>query len=322
MHSRHLVDPEILAAYEAFPPIHLSAETLATVRAMHLELTDKYWSTIPLDMTGLRLSEHRIPGAPGDPTVRVLVIEPTAASSPRPGIVDIHGGGLVIGSADMNVRLCALLARELNAVVASVDYRLAPETIHPGPLNDCYAALKWLCENANLFKVARDRIAVHGMSAGGALAAGVALLARDRKEAPISHLHLIYPMLDDRTCVRTDPSPFVGEYAWTRQCNAFGWSAMLGVPAGSVGVSPYAAPGRMEDLSALPSTFISCGALDLFVEESLEFARRLIRCGVPTELHIYPGAPHGLAMGAPSYLLDVTIRDDLAAWKRAMKRVI
>jgi acetyl esterase/lipase len=319
MQSRHLVDAEVLPAFEAFPPFHLCAENLATVRASTLEISDKFWATIPLDMTGLRLSEHRIPGAPGDPAVRVLVIEPTGANQPRPGIIDIHGGGLVMGSADGNVRLCAWLARELNAVVASVDYRLAPETIFPGPLEDCYAALKWLFENATRFNIDLDRIAVQGLSAGGTLAAGVVLLARDRKETPISHLHLVYPMLDDRTCVQADPSPFVGEYAWTRQSNTFGWSAMLGVPAGSDGVSPYAAPGRMEDLRGLPSTFISCGALDLFAEENLDFARRLIRSGVPTELHIYPGAPHGIAMGAPSYLLDVTNRDDLAAWKRAIK---
>lgn len=319
MRSRDLVDPEILPTLEAFPPLNLSVETLAAVRASYSELAEKYWATIPLDLTGLRLTEHTIPGASGDPSVRILVLEPTQSSGPRPGIVDIHGGGLVIGTADGNVRPCSVLARELGAVIVLVDYRLAPETVFPGPLEDCYAALKWLFENASNYNVDRDRIAVNGGSAGGTLAAGVALLARDRKHIPISHLHLVNPMLDDRTCVG-DTSPFVGEYGWSREDNTFGWSSMLGVPAGSDGVSPYAAPGRMEDLSGLPPTFISCGALDLFVEESLDFARRLIRGGASVELHIYPGLPHGLAMGTPSYMKDVVDRDDLAAWKRAVKK--
>lgn len=317
MHSRHLVDPEVLPVLEAFPPLNLSRETLAAVRAKYSELAEKYWSAIPLDMTQMRLTERMIPGSSGSPMVRVLVLEPTGSSGPRPGIVDIHGGGLVIGTADGDVRPCSVLVRELGAVVVLVDYRLAPETVFPGPLEDCYAALKWFSENAASFNVDRDRIAVNGGSAGGTLAAGVALLARDRKEISISHLHLINPMLDDRTCVG-DPSPFVGEYGWSRQDNTFGWSSMLGVPAGSDGVSPYAVPGRMEDLSGLPPTFINCGALDLFVEESLDFARRLIRGGVPVELHIYPGLPHGLAMGTPGYSQTVVDRDDLAAWKRAM----
>lgn len=127
-------------------------------------------------------------------------------------------------------------------------------------------------------------------------------------------------MLDDRTCAQLDPPPLIGEYGWTRECNAFGWESRLGVAPGSDGVSPYAAPGRMEDLSGLPPTFMSCGTLDLFVEENIDFARRLVRGGVPVELHVYPGLPHGLTMGVPSYMKDVVDRDDLAAWKRALKK--
>jgi triacylglycerol lipase len=279
MRCRHLVDPEILPTLEVLPPLNLSLQSLEAVRTSYAEWAEKYWSTIPLDMTGLKLTEHKIPGAPGDPMVRVLVIEPTALDGPRPGIIDIHGGGRVIATADGDVRPCISLARELNAAVVMMDYRLAPETVFPGSLEDCYAALKWFFEMAETYDIDCDRIAVLGISAGGTLAAGVALLARDRKQFPISHLHLIHPVLDDCTCVQADPSP-IGEYGWTRKENTFGWSALLGMAPGGEGVSPYAAPGRMEDLGGLPSTFTSCRTLDLFVEENLEFSRRLVRVSV------------------------------------------
>lgn len=320
MRSRHLVDPEILPALEAMPPMTLSVENLPEMRASYAQLAEKYWSSIPMDMSGLQLSEHRIPGAPGDPSVRVLVLQPTGSAGPRPAILDIHGGGHVIGTADGDVRPCSLLARELDAVVVLVDYRLSPESVFPGPLDDCYAALKWLFENATGYHIDLGRVGVLGGSAGSTLAAGVALLARERKEFSIAHLHLINGMLDDRTCAQLDPPPHIGEYGWTRECNAFGWASRLGIAPGSDGVSPYAAPGRMQDLSGMPPTFISCGTLDLFVEENIDFARRLVRGGVPVELHIYPGLPHGLAMGVPGYMKDVVDRDDLAAWKRAFRK--
>jgi triacylglycerol lipase len=131
-----------------------------------------------------------------------------------------------------------------------------------------------------------------GESAGGGLAAALALLARDRGELRLAFQALDYPMLDDRTCVR-EPHPCTGEYVWTAQNNAFGWAALLGAPPGSDGVSPYAAAARASDLSGLPRTFIATGGLDLFLDENLEYARRLMRAGVSTELHVHAGAWHG-----------------------------
>jgi triacylglycerol lipase len=157
-----------------------------------------------------------------------------------------------------------------------------------------------------------------GESAGGGLAAGLALLARDRGEHQLAFQHLIYPMIDDRTCTADDPHPFAGEFVWTPSANRFGWTSLLGHEPGRAGVSPYAAAARAEDLSRLPPTYIATGALDLFVEENFEYARRLIRAGVPTELHVYPGAFHGFQWAAQSEVAMAAARDTRAALVRAL----
>jgi acetyl esterase/lipase len=321
MKSRHLVDPELLPVFEAMPAFDLSDETLTESRTLSEKIANEIFQFGGVELEGLRLQERSIPGAPGDPDVAIWILEPDAPPEPgalRPGILETHGGGHVLGNARTSVGLYAATVRELGAVMVLVDYRLSPETPFPGPLEDCYAGLKWLVANADHLGVDRGRIAITGISAGATLAAGVALLARDRDRIPLAFLHLSQPMLDDRTCVDPELSSYVGEYCWTRQSNAYGWASRLGVPPGSDGVSPYAAPGRMVDLSGLPPTFINCGALDLFVEESLEFAKRLVRGGVPVELHIYPGAPHGAPLGTDGAFRHGYDRDELAAWKKAI----
>jgi acetyl esterase/lipase len=209
-------------------------------------------------------------------------------------------------------------AGELGAVVVSVDYRLAPETPHPGPVEDCYAALSWLYEHAGELGVDRARIAVSGESAGGGLAAALALVTRDRAEIPLVFQHLVFPALDDRTASEAEPSPYVGEFAWTRDANCFAWRALLGFAPGAGEVSPYAAPARADDLSRLPPAFIACGSLDLFAEENMTYARRLVRAGVPTELHIYPGAPHGFMMVADAPVTRAFTAASMAALARAL----
>jgi acetyl esterase/lipase len=317
MRSSHLLDPDLIAAYEALPPMPIQ-DSLDDARALASKVVRELFKP---DLTGLTLSERHVPGAPGDPEVRVLILAPdtpVAVGELRPAILETHGGGHVMGTADASLGMYAAVIRELGAVGVFVDYRLSPEVRHPGPLEDCYAALKWLVTNADELGVDPARIAVTGASAGAALAAGVALLARDRDHIPLAYLHLSQPMLDDRTCTDPDVSPYIGEYGWTRDNNRFGWESRLGVAPGSDGVSPYAAPGRMEDLSGLPPTFLNCGALDLFVEESLAFTRRLIRGGVPVELHIYPGAPHGAPLGTTGQLRQSYDLDEMRSWKRAL----
>jgi acetyl esterase/lipase len=180
-----------------------------------------------------------------------------------------------------------------------VDYRVAPEHPHPTPVEDCYAALRWLTENASALSVDPTRIAVMGDSAGGGLAAGVSLLARERGGPHIAQQLLIYPMLDDRSHT-PDPQllPFL---TWTYDDNVTGWAALLGDSAGTDVVSPYAAPARATDVSGLPDTYIDVGDLDIFRDEDIAYARRLSDAGVPTELHLHPGCPHAfeaLARGA------------------------
>jgi triacylglycerol lipase len=182
---------------------------------------------------------------------------------------------------------------DLGCVTVSVDYRLAPETPHPGPIDDCYSALRWVVDNAAGLGVDTSRLAVGGASAGAGLAACLALLARDRCEFEVCLQLLVEPMLDDRTGTETDPNPVTGEFVWTRADNAFGWSSLLGHEPGRPGVSPYAAAARAEDVTRLPPTFIAVGDLDLFLDEDVAYALRLMRAAVPTELHVYPGAFHG-----------------------------
>ena len=244
-------------------------------------------------------ADRFIPGAEGDPDVRVLhYTPPGTAGAARPAVLEIHGGGYIIGDADMSDVANRAVALALDCVVVSVDYRLAPETAWPGSLNDNYAALCWLAGNAAELGVDPARIAISGGSAGGGHAAALALHARNMKGPPICFQLIDYPMLDDRTCTDPQPHPYAGEFVWTPQLNHFGWKSLLGGEPGHEGVHETAAPARATDLSGLPPAFISIGALDLFLDESLEYTRRLSRAGVPVELHVIPGAYHGSGMVA------------------------
>lgn len=316
MTTRHLVDPELLAALEAMPSRPITAENLSQVRAMRAEMLA---ALPPPTVTDVEVHERRIPGPPGAPDVRVLVYVPQHTAGGRAGFLHIHGGGYILGQPEMTDARNRLLAREIGSVVVSVDYRLAPETAFPGAVEDCYAALRWLRAQATALGVDAGRIAVGGESAGGGLAAALALLARDRGEVPLAFQLLIYPMLDDRTGTTVEPSPTVGEFGWNRGSNRFGWASLLGRDPGGADVSPYAAAARAEDLAGLPPAYIAVGALDLFLEENLEYARRLMRAGVPTELHVYPGAYHGFQGMAPeARISQAFVRDYFAALTLAL----
>jgi acetyl esterase/lipase len=267
----------------------------------------------------ITLTEQWVPGAPGDPEVRILVYNPQNIAAPRPALLWIHGGGYVAGEADSEEGQIKAIVSSIGCTVVSVDYRQAPETPHPGPVEDCYAALKWLYSNVQELGVDSTRIATGGGSAGGGLAAALGLLARDRGEIPLCFQILIFPMLDDRTVTRSDPHPYTGEFFWTNESNRFGWTCLLGKEPGGPDVSPYAAAARAESLAELPPSFIAVGALDLFLEEDLEYARRLIRDGVPTELHIYPGAYHGFMLVPDAYVTQSFNQDLFGAINRAFK---
>lgn len=233
-----------------------------------------------------------VPGPPESPDVAVYVYRPSGREQPGAALLYMHGGGFMIGSARMYHATCARFARELGSVVVNVDYRLAPETPFPGPLEDCYAALRWMARNAETLGIDPNRIAVAGESSGGGLAAALAQLAHDRGEIELAFQLLVYPMLDDRTALTHDHEGR-GEFLWTPGSNRLAWSAYLGHEPGVSPVSAYAAPARREDLSGLAPAWIGVGTLDLFYPEVKAYASRLTRAGVPCELVDVAGAYHG-----------------------------
>lgn len=321
MTTRHLVDPELAPMLEQFPATTMTPESLSQIRAMTRDMLSQALASgaVP-QFPDITVSEHFVPGPAGAPEVRVLVYLPTAVPGPLPALLWIHGGGYILGTPEQEDLGVKSMVSALGCAAISVDYRLAPETPHPGPVEDCYAALKWLSAHANELGVDHERIAIGGGSAGGGLAAALGLLTRDRGEVPLAFQLLIFPMLDDRTVTTADPHPYTGEFIWTRESNQFGWTSLLGVPPGSPGISPYAAAARAENLAGLPPTFISVGALDLFLEEDMEYARRLMRAGVPTELHVYPGAYHGFSLVPTAQVTQAAMKDQLAALARALTR--
>ena len=312
--SSHLVDPELLPVLNAYPPMpEWSAEALAMVRAGRAEQLAALPPPPPLPVIVETLN---IPGPAGQ--VRVLAYRPAQASGSLPAVLHIHGGGYIFGFPEMMDLPNRILAHELACAVYSVDYRLAPETPAPGALEDCYAVLRWLNHNAAAQNINPARIGVKGESAGGGLAAALALLARDRGEVQLAFQHLMYPMIDDRTCTASQPHPLTGQFIWRHQDNLFGWTCLLGHAPGRPGVSPYAAAARAENLEGLPPSYLAAGALDLFLEENLDYARRLTRAGVPVELHVYPGAFHAFDVIGPSRLAATALRDSTEALRRAL----
>ncbi len=317
MMTKHLVDPEIVAMLDQFPKVQFTSDTLPQVRADFAALDAQAASGLPA-FPDIEVTERHVPGPQGAPDVRVLVYLPASAPRPLPALLWIHGGGYVVGSADQDDAQVKGMVAHVGCAAVSVDYRLAPETPFPGPVEDCYAALTWLYAHATELGVDASRIAIGGASAGGGLAAGLGLLTRDRGKVPLVFQLLIYPMLDDRTVSTADPHPYTGEFLWTPEANRFGWTSLLGQEPGSAGVSPYAAAARAARLAGLPPTYLGVGALDLFLEEDLEYARRLMREGVPTELHVYPGAFHGFNMMAESRVAQAHDRDSMGALQRAL----
>jgi acetyl esterase/lipase len=315
MNTRHLVDPELVPTLNQISPLDLTDDNLAQMRA--------YEWPFPApsdDVTASSTTESRfVPGPASAPDVLVVIYKPTFATGPLSCIFHIHGGGYVVGDVKMMDFAHRNFVHELGCVIVTVAYRIAPETIFPGAVEDCYAALRWLFAEAEALGVDRHRIGIMGESAGGGLAAAFGLLVRDRGEYHLAFQNLSCPMLDDRTGVSDKPNQYSGEFVWTRQNNHYGWSALLGQEPGGPDVSPYASAARAIDLAGLPPTFINVGALDLFVDEDIDYAQRLIRAGVPTELHVYPGGFHGFDTWDSA--ISARARADRLAWlRRALER--
>jgi len=242
--------------------------------------------------------EVRVHALEGRGAAAVRVIGAPRDRRPRPALLWIHGGGYVIGQASQDDWLCARFSQALDAVIVSVDYRLAPEHPFPTPVEDCFAAYEWLLREAPALGVDSRRVAIGGASAGGGLAAALALMLHDRRRpAPRLQL-LVYPMLDDRTVLRAVDDRH--HRLWNPASNRFGWSQYLGKAPGAPDVTDHAAPGRRVDCRGLPPAWIGVGTLDLFHDEDVAYAERLRAAGVPVETEVVPGAFHGFDQVLPT----------------------
>jgi len=240
-------------------------------------------------------SEDRmVPGPDGAPDIKVRIYRPTDATGTLPGIYFIHGGGMILGDIDGEDAVATQICERVDAVVVSVEYRLAPEHPYPAPVEDCYAGLVWMARHAGELRFDPERLAVYGGSAGGGLTIATSMLARDRGFPALRFQMPIYPMIDDRN--ETPSSHEITDIGlWDRAGNIEAWKWYLGDGK----PDQYAAPARAEDLTGLPPTFIDVGTVDLFRDEDITFAMRLMQAGVPTELHVNPGAYHAAEVFAP-----------------------
>jgi acetyl esterase/lipase len=304
------VDPELLPVLKQFPAYDLTLEMVEKFRQMP--------GMPPLPAPAPQPVERHIPGPPGAPEVRVWVVDPAPSEKNKPVLLHMHGGGFMMTDPTLMPQLQGI-ATDCHCVVVSVDYRLAPETHYPGSLEDNYAALKWVHAHAEELGIDRSRIAVGGESAGGGHAANLAIYARDRKEVPIVFQLLIYPELDDRTGSTRAVPPAIGHFIWTASANRLAWSSLLGVPAGSSRVPAAAVPARVASVDGLPPAWIGVGSIDLFVDEDMEYARRLIDAGIATELLVEPGAFHGFDLLVPDAAVS---KQFSASWKAALRKAL
>ncbi|MET0928546.1 MAG: alpha/beta hydrolase fold domain-containing protein [Aeromicrobium sp.] len=240
---------------------------------------------------GFTVTTEQISTYDGD-LIEVSVLRPVGATGQSAGIVYTHGGGMIMGDRWLGLGAVLGAARRHGATIVTIEYRRAPEFPDPAPVEDCYAGLVWTAEHADALGIDVDRILIAGSSAGGGLAAGTALLARDRGGPQLAAQLLMYPMLDDRDAT-TSTQQIDGVGVWDRASNRLGWDSLLGERRGGEDVSIYAAPARAADLSGLPPTYIDCGSAEVFRDEDVAYATALWAAGGDAELHVWAGGFHG-----------------------------
>jgi len=272
-----------------------------------------------LDFSSLRIDDRSIPGLDGSTDIMVRVYTPEQHEADAPALLYIHGGGFTVGNLETEHGIAGEFSRELGVVVVSVDYRLAPEHPYPASLDDCYAALSWMHANAAESRIDTARIGVCGQSAGGGLAAGLTLLARDWQGPAICFQALGIPELDDRL-ETTSMKTFTDTPLWNRPSAELSWQQYLGELApGSPGVPVYAAPARATDLAGLPPAYITAMEIDPLRDEDILYALGLLQAGVPAELHTYPGTFHGSGIVPHAAVSQRYNQDMLGAVKRGLK---
>jgi acetyl esterase/lipase len=286
------IDPELLPSIEMIPVDGLfNFDDLPAARELSTQMFSQMAAQMP-PVEGVESQDLKIPGPSGAHEITARLYTPKNLSGSKPGMLWIHGGGYILGDLDVDDYNLRQMCLNTGCVILSTNYRLAPEDPFPAPVEDCYASLQWLFGNSESLGIDKSRIAVGGGSAGGGLAAGLVIMTRDRGEMDVAFQLLIYPMLDDRN-ITPSSHTINDQRTWNREKNIFAWKAYLGDSAKDGNVSPYAAAARAEDLSGLPPAYIAVGELDLFLDEDIEYAQRLLQAGVSTELHVYPGATHG-----------------------------
>jgi len=289
MTSKNLLDPELAIGLEAFPPFAgLSAETLPQMRAMIAELGAAQIAQIPRE--GVIYEDRRIAGARGAPDVRMAIYRPETQSGPLPVCLHMHGGGMVMGSPEIRHASSIAMAASYPCIIASVDYRLAPEWAFPAAVEDCYAGAAWVVAHAGELGVDPSRVAVGGDSSGGNLAAAVTLMAKERGGPAFVHQLLVYPNTD--AAADTDSMrDVVDEHFFNKNAIAWYWSMYLASPGD--GLNPLASPLRAPDLSGLPPATVITAELDPLRDESEQYGEALAKAGVAAEIIRYDGMIHG-----------------------------
>jgi acetyl esterase/lipase len=305
-------DPELLQIIELLP-----SPDLNDLDAARVAIDDLLSGFPEPDTEGMAIDDRTVPGPDGAPDITVRVYRSSTAPPTTAAVLYLHGGGFVLGSIDTEHVPALEMARALGVVVVSVEYRLAPEHPFPAGVEDCYAGLVWLHDNAASLGVDPDRIAVLGRSAGGGLAAAVALLARDRQGPPLCLQVLDIPELDDRL-ETASMRAFVDTPLWNRPSAEISWRAYLGSGDGSGEVSPYAAPARAKDLAGLPPAYVATMEFDPLRDEGIIYALRLLQAGVSVELHSYPGTFHGSALVPTAGVSMRAMADEVVALRRRL----
>ncbi|MFG2357211.1 alpha/beta hydrolase [Streptomyces sp. NPDC048521] len=313
-------DPELAAALELIKDGTTPGFTLDDLDAARRAAGPELHRLLDVTLDGAFEAEDRaVPGPEGAPDISLLLCRPasTRLTAPMPVIYHVHGGGMMTGTNRTGVTEALAWARDLGAVVVSVEYRLAPEHPYPAPVEDVYAGLLWTAGHVEEIGGDPDRIVVAGASSGGGLTAALALLTRDRQgPRPLGQL-LMYPMLDDRNDT-VSGHQMVGLGAWDRTANETAWTALLGDRRGGPDVPPYAAPARATDLSGLPPAFLDVGSAETFRDEVVGYASRIWQAGGAAELHVWPGGFHGFDALAPEAALSRSARAARVTWLRRL----
>jgi acetyl esterase/lipase len=305
--ARPPFDPELQTVLTAVTAQLPSTITPDMIQPMRQGMS---FGTAPRDVltqAGLEIRDVNVPAHDGA-AITVSVVQPKNRSGTGPGFYYVHGGGMVFGDRLGGVGSLTDWLLRYNGVAVTVDYRLAPEFPDPTPVEDCYAGLVWMADHAAELNIDADRIVIAGASAGGGLAAGTTLLARDRQGPTLAGQLLMYPMLDDRDQTLSSRQ-IDGVGLWDRGSNRTGWTALLGDRRGTPNVSIYAAPARATNLTNLPPTFIDCGSAEVFRDEDVAYANAIWAAGGRAELHVWPGGFHAFDTFAP----DTVISHDMTA---------